>query len=234
MSPWTTGTCGWISAKASVNGCDQSQAATTFMPWFNESHCTDADSAAQLHNVEQIIPVASLVIKSIRWVLSLEDQEGHFVQQLGFKNWNAAAIMRNCHTENLGFGTTRHKRDQSSSFAERHHICYYVQLSTDGGVNWKDPWACSTWVAPNHGTPQTACSKSHPILGLRSSPSWQGIGPQSSTSTMMHTAFSSATPSGLTDSRVFLLLSARLSGGAGCSRLVTTWFGWSENQKKHI
>ena len=25
--------------------------------------------------------------------------------------------------------------------------------------------------------------------------------------------------------------SARLSGGAGCSRLVTTWFGLSENQK---
>ena len=29
-------------------------------------------------------------------------------------------------------------------------------------------------------------------------------------------------------------VSARLSGGAGCSRLVTTWFGWSENQKTHL
>ena len=28
--------------------------------------------------------------------------------------------------------------------------------------------------------------------------------------------------------------SASLSGGAGCSRLVTTWFGWSENQKTHL
>jgi hypothetical protein len=28
--------------------------------------------------------------------------------------------------------------------------------------------------------------------------------------------------------------SASLSGGAGCSRSVTTWFGWSENQKIHL
>ena len=43
--------------------------------------------------------------------------------------------------------------------------------------------------------------------------------------------FVSKTTLGLGLACDFAGYSARLSGGAGCSRLVTTWFGWSENQK---